>query len=319
MVFAWEMNGLDEVVRIPVSKEQIEIAVIVVVEEFQAPPAHQAGRRCNSSDSRLVVEGFVVVVLVERIHFAINVGDEQVRPTVFVEICCIDSHSRSRAAFRTIGNSCLGSNFLEAASVAVHEEKVSDGVVGHKQIHTTVVIQVGSHRAPGFPEMTSNPRGLAHIREGAISVVVEQPARRGLVEMRYAVSMFAILAGSAILVFGFRELHELADKQIELPVVVVIKPNRARAPAGSSHACLFSNIGEGTVAVVVVENAAAVLRNVEVGKPVPVVVPHGYALPVASSGDARFFCDIGKASVTIVTVEGVAQGRRRIKEVTFAA
>ncbi len=166
--------------------------------------------------------------------------------------------------------------------------------------------------------MTSNPRSLADIGEGAISIVAEQPARCGLVEVRNAVSVFAILAGAAILVLGLGELHELADKQVELPVIVIIEPDRARAPARSGDARPFGDIGERTVAVVVIENAAAVLRNVEVGKSISIVVPHGYALSVAPGCDARFFGDIGKTAVVIIAVEGVAQGWSRVKEVTFA-
>ena len=68
-----------------------------------------------------------------------------------------------------------------------------------------------------------------------------------------------------------------------------------------------------------IENAAAVLRDIEVGKSVAIVVADGHALAVAAGSDAGFFGYIGERSVAIVSIESVAQRRIGIVKIAFAA
>src|SRR5262249_54128346 len=123
---------------------------------------------------------------------------------------------------------------------------------------------------------------------------------------------------AAELVFGFIELDKAADKEIELAVVVVVEPNRARCPPGSRNSSFFRDVSECAVAVVAVENAAAVLRDVEVGKSVAVVIANGDAHAVATGGDAGLFGDVSERAIAIILVEGVAQRRVGREEITFA-
>ena len=95
--------------------------------------------------------------------------------------------------------------------------------------------------------------------------------------MQYAV--LAFLARPQVLFSYFAEIHEVADEQVEPAIVVVVEPDSAGSPSGSGDAGLLGHIGESAVAVVVIENAATVLRDVEVGKAVAVVVADRNALP----------------------------------------
>ena len=102
------------------------------------------------------------------------------------------------------------------------------------------------------------------------------------------------LAWSASLVQGFGELHELADEQIEPAVVVVIEPDRAGGPSRRGHAGFFGHVGKSAVAVVVIENASAVLRYVQIRKAVAIVVADRDTLAVAAGRDSGLLGHVGE-------------------------
>src|SRR5437899_2713080 len=58
----------DLVVRMAVHDEEVEVAVIIVIEEFHSPAAHQTGDPADAYRSGNVVERQVVVVFVNGIH-----------------------------------------------------------------------------------------------------------------------------------------------------------------------------------------------------------------------------------------------------------
>ncbi len=117
----------------------------------------------------------------------------------------------------------------------------------------------------------------------------------------------------------FGEIDEATDEEIEAAVVVVIEPDGARGPAGCGYAGFFGDVGEGAVAVVAIEDAATVLRDVEIGEAVGVVVAYSDAHAIAAAGDASFLCDVGEGAVAIVVVEGVAEGNGRSPKIAGAA
>jgi hypothetical protein len=90
---------------------------------------------------------------------------------------------------------------------------------------------------------------LADIGEGAVSIVVEEPAGRRLVQRRNAIP--GLVIRDAIEIFGFIEIDEVADKQIQPSVVVIVEPHRTRSPSGGGNAGFLGNVTKGTVAVVV--------------------------------------------------------------------
>jgi len=60
------------------------------------------------------------------------------------------------------------------------------------------------------------------------------------------------------------KLGELADEQIEPAVVVVVEPDSARTPSSGGNTCFGSHVSKGPVAVVVIEDVAAILRNINI-------------------------------------------------------
>ena len=147
-----------------------------------------------------------------------------------------------------------------------------------------------------------------------------QQARRRLEDARDAVEALAQLVVAAEHVARQRELDEAAEEQIEPAVVVVVEPDRARRPAGRGDARLLGDVGERAVAVVVVQRAAAVRGDEDVGVAVVVVVGDGAAhAELRAAGDAGLVGDVGERAVAVVLVERVLERRLRLVEVAGAA
>src|SRR6185312_4665024 len=85
------------------------------------------------------------------------------------------------------------------------------------------------------------------------------------------------------------------------------------------HASLGGHVGEGAVAVVVIEDAVGVLGDVEVGEAVAVVVTDSNAHAVGVAWNAGLGGDIGKGSIAVVAIEGIAQRNGGLVEVAGAA
>src|SRR5580692_4430764 len=97
-----------------------------------------------------------------------------------------------------------------------------------------------------------------------------------------------------------------------MAVAVVVDERAAVAPS-FSRACdasFFAYVGEGAVAVVVVENIFSVVGDIEIFTAVVVVIADADALAPAGVREAGFFCDIGESTVVIVVIE-MAGGRFR--------
>ena len=76
----------------PICDHEIKIAVIIVIEEFQTPAAHELGGAGNTRWRSEIVEGLVVLVSVHRIKLMIEIGNEQVHPAVLIEIRGVHTH-----------------------------------------------------------------------------------------------------------------------------------------------------------------------------------------------------------------------------------
>ena len=80
----------------------------------------------------------------------VDVGDEQIHPTILVEIRRIHAHSRTRPYLQRCRPLLLLRQSLRIPLPAVHEKKVRDRVIGDKKIHPPVIINIGGDHAPGF-------------------------------------------------------------------------------------------------------------------------------------------------------------------------
>ncbi len=123
---------------------------------------------------------FVIMV---RIHFLIDVGDEQILPAILVKNSCFDAHAGASLAVRTVADASLQADFGELA-VLVDEEEVRDGIVGDEEIGPTVTINISGDDAPGFTQDGSDSGLLADVGEGSVAAIVEGPAVGACIDNR---------------------------------------------------------------------------------------------------------------------------------------
>src|SRR5258708_6790522 len=243
-----------------------------------------------------------MIVAVDRIHFLVDVGDEQILPAVLIEIGGIDAHAGAFAPVLTVGHAGAETHLFKFSVVLVHEKEICDRVVGDEEIHPTVVVHVRGNHAPGFTERFADAGFLSDVGKGAIAIVVKEPAFCRLVDARNAVVAFAFALVSAKFIFRFIEIDKAANEQVQLAVIVVVEPDRAGGPAGSGDSGLLSHIGERAITIVVVQDAAAVLRDVQIWKAVAIVICDSDAHAVAAARYAGLFGDVGEGAIAIVAV-----------------
>ena len=94
-------------------------------------------------------------------------------------------------------------------------------------------------------------------------------------------------------------------KEIEIPVIVVIQKAGAHGPAFGLDAGLCGHVGKCSVAIIVVENAAAVVRDEQIRKAVVVIVSHGGAHAIPLALHARLLSHVRKRSIPVISEQPV--------------
>ena len=68
-----------------------------------------------------------------------------------------------------------------------------------------------------------------------------------------------------------------------------------------------------------VQDASAILSDVNIREAIAIVVAHGHSLAIAAAGYPGFFSDVGESAVAVISIERVAQRRTWVVEITLAA
>src|SRR5438552_15024268 len=84
------------IVWMPVREDQVYKPVIVKIEVLHPESAEQTSRLGDVLLEGDVREGLVMVVAIDRSLLLIDVGDEQIFPSIYVEISRVDSHAGPR-------------------------------------------------------------------------------------------------------------------------------------------------------------------------------------------------------------------------------
>src|SRR5262249_35921854 len=77
------------------------------------------------------------------------------------------------------------------------------------------------------------------------------------------------------------------------------------------HAGICPYIGEGSIAIVVIEDGTSISRNIEIRKAVVIEIAHCNTLAVMTlTGDSRFFRDIRESSIPVIVIKRAANRMR---------
>src|SRR5207249_489644 len=93
----------------------------------------------------------------------------------------------------------------------------------------------------------------------------------------------------------------------------------AGGPTGGSKASFLGDVGECTVTIVLVKNAASVGCDENIRPPVVVVVADGNTHSEGSARHARFLGHIGECAIAIVLVKRIAERLGRRPEIAWPA
>jgi len=308
--------------------DDVEVAVIVEVAEGAAARGHGRGD-AGAGVVGNVIEAAVAEIFVEQLalriagfglellDFGIDVAvaDENVGPAVVV-------HVKKTAApaeiLRVLAEAGLIGGVLEigAAEIVVERRGVA-GKIGFDEIEIAVEIVIGggdAHAGLGLAVGAERAAGFeSDVREGAVLFVLIERAGGGIV----------------------------GDVNVRPAVIVEIGSEHAEAvgAVGVEDAGFFGDIGEGAVAIVVIENIFSakqagraagdhdafvkagagfgdgrgfqieinIIGDEEIKMAVAIVIHEGAAgVPaLASAGDAGFFADVGESAVAVVVVENI--------------
>src|SRR5437016_6235882 len=115
-----------------------------------------------------------------------------------------------------------------------------------------------------------------------------------------------------------RPLDVIRDEQVEPTILIVVKPPCAGRPSSFVRdSGLGRNLGERSVAVVVVKNGAPVACHVQIRIAVVVEVADGDALPIVPfTAYTGFLGNISKGAIAVVVIKSAAQRMRRFVNVS---
>src|SRR5579864_1872171 len=147
------------------------------------------------------------------------------------------------------------------------------------------------------------------IAERAITVVDEELIRRGLVHLRMAIVGMAVSDADGLV----REvpLQVIDHYEIEQSIVVDVDPGTGNGPeravlgVGLVESGFRRHIGEGAVAIVVVERVAVDASDENIFVAVVVVIADRNAGVVARAGQSGLCGDVGEVTLAVVFEEAV--------------
>src|SRR5207253_10469489 len=141
-----------------------------------------------------------------------------------------------------------------------------------KQVHQAVVIDIRCHHTEPLAQGAAYISSPLHLRKRFVAIVVVQKAGSWLEESRNTVVMPAQAVISAGTVFAGRVIDKAADEQIQLAVIIVIKPDGAGCKTGRLKTGLLRHIRKSAVTIVPVQHAIAVRRHEDIGPTLVVVI-----------------------------------------------
>ena len=147
---------------------------------------------CVTSSNRPFAE-----IAVQRVQLLREVGDEEVRQTVAVDVAAIDAHAGLRLAVAVEADAGRVGHVDEGAVAVVLVEEVPHHVVGDVDVGVAVAIEIAEGDAEALAGGVGDPRRARDVGERAVAVVAKQPIRHPIEHRRMAVHAVAVLAQPA--------------------------------------------------------------------------------------------------------------------------
>ena len=190
--------------------------------------------------------------MIKRHAFVREIADHQAGKAGAVEVGGIRAHAGAHSAGVAEGHADGHAYVGERAVVIVVVELVGLGVVRDEEIHPAVVVVVQQRDAKRFAGGIKQAGSLRYVFKDSVALVVIEAGALALVRLRRAVG-FVLVVERAVLILLDGPFDVVRDEQIELAVVVVVEPHRARGKSGAGDARFGGDVGELAVAEIVEE------------------------------------------------------------------
>src|SRR6516162_2291904 len=276
----------------PIVHQQVELAVIVVVEHGDTEAGVAASGHRDAGFIGAILES-VFAVAVDIGVLAGQIGDHHIFLAAAKKVARIDPHAGMRAAI-AIQSTTEGQGLvLEGAIMLIDPELVGTQIVGDKNVGPPIPVEVGAHHAQGPVKLAADSRTQRYILESTVTPIAKQAIGEGFEGQRTAIIDRAA-RGEAGFQVSKAEIHIVADEEIEPAIAVKIDEGGTAAPPENVGAALRSDIGEGAIAVVAPQLIVAEIGDVEIDPAIVVKVAGGDAHSVAEGADATLLGDIGE-------------------------
>ena len=304
-------------VDVAIEDEQVLVAVVIEVVEPAGPAQIGAADHAQTELHGPVVEERAVEVQVQRVRIAGEVGREDVRAGVPVDVADSDPHGGLVAAVEVGREAAVEADVLERQPATVAKEPVGHRVIAHEDLRFAVAVQVqdGDPQAEAGLDCEA-PRSFGDVAEGAIAeVLVEHVGLRGE-PVRAGENLDALVARAGGWI-GQVELEVVDRVQVEIAVAVEIAEGGARAPAGIADPGGFGDVGEPRAAGcggVPQEHVGPVAGDVKVVEAVAVEVAHRGAHGPPSDADPQRFGHVAEPQPAEVLVQPAPRPAFRVPE-----
>ena len=269
---------LDLRIDMTVDHHQVAASVMIDVDEVNAPADVFHGRP-ESGLEHAILERPVAVVVIHVRHIVAEVRLDDVEVAVLVVIGHGDPHAALFLAVVVQGDAGDEAIFLECSVPLVVIEQARRGITGDIEVGISVVVEVRRHdREPITASRLADAACTRNIGKPALAFVVKQviackgePSRTA--HHRQALPL-AVPAIARLGHLGAVELEVVDDDEVQPAVQIVIDERAARIPArgGGAQSCGVGGVTKPAIALVVVQDAAAVVRDEQVCAAVVVVV-----------------------------------------------
>src|SRR6266404_877983 len=163
-----------------------------------------------------------------------------------------------------------------------------------------------------------NPRCPGYVCESSVTIVVIKDRRRAFVCAGRATRFYA--ADRTIARRVRTESDIAADVKIQAAIAVIIKERSAgmklRAKFEARHSRLVRGVRECAIPVVVVQNVAAILRDIEIRESIVIVISPHAAEPITRTRNSSGLRDVLKRAVAIILVKSVPRSDTAIIKIT---
>src|SRR5262249_34594680 len=181
-------------------------------------------------------------------------------------------HAREGLSIFVVPDSGEQSHVGESPVAVVVIEKTLHRIVGHENVGKAVAIVIGERDPEPFAAGIRDSGLFGHVRKGSVAVVLIQNIGHAFVVIRMTIRPIARSVFSADAV-GLEAPIEIAShEKIKLAIVIVVKKSCACAPTARANSRLLSHISEGAIAIVVIQDIAAISGDINILKAVVVII-----------------------------------------------